>query len=91
MHTDVGWDSRKVETNLAKHGIDFASAAIALEDESALTIEDPDHDDPRFVSIGMDETGRMLVVVYAIDERSVRVISARKATKRERRQYAEKP
>ena len=42
------WDPRKAKENLRKHGVEFADAVIALEDENALTIEDPDHDEPRF-------------------------------------------
>ena len=90
MHTHVKWDPRKAEANLEKHGVDFASAALVLEDDNALTIEDFDHDEARFVSIGMDDTGRLLVVVHALGESTIRIISARKATKRERRQYVEK-
>lgn len=91
MHTGVEWDPRKAEANLDKHGIDFASAAIALQDENALTIDDPDHEETRFVSLCTDEAGRILVVVYSTDTRTVRIISARKATKRERAQYTERP
>ena len=42
---DYEWDARKTSANLRKHGVDFADAVIALEDENALTIEDPDHDE----------------------------------------------
>ena len=47
------WDPRKAKENLRKHGVEFADAVIALEDENALTIEDPDHDEPRFKTLGM--------------------------------------
>jgi uncharacterized DUF497 family protein len=82
MHTKVEWDSKKAAANLEKHGIDFASAAVALQDENAHTIDDPDHEEARYVSLCMDETARILVVVFSADERTVRIISARKATKR---------
>jgi uncharacterized DUF497 family protein len=48
-----GWDSRKADHNLRKHGVDFADAAIALEDENALTIEDFSHDEQRFKTLAV--------------------------------------
>ena len=50
---DYNWDPRKAAENLRKHGVDFADAVIALEDENALTIEDSDHDEQRFKTLGM--------------------------------------
>lgn len=50
---DIEWDQRKATDNLRKHGVDFADAVIALEDENALTIEDKDHDEQRFKTLGM--------------------------------------
>ena len=50
------WDPRKAKENLRKHGVDFADAVIALEDENALTIEDPDHDELRCKTLGMGPT-----------------------------------
>ena len=47
------WDPRKAKENLRKYGVDFADAAIALEDENALSLEDPDHDELRFNTLGM--------------------------------------
>ena len=84
----IEWDPSKAAINLEKHGIDFADAAVALEDELALTIEDPGHDDERrFVSLCMDPQACVLVVVYTWRGDTVRIISARRATSRERRQY----
>jgi len=57
------WDIQ-ARTNLRRHGVDFADAATALSDDYALTILDDDPDEERFVTIGMDELGRVLVVVY---------------------------
>ena len=92
LNVDVEWDPAKAEANLRKHGIDFADAAIALEDESALTIEDPDKDEEqRFVSLCLDPLGRLLVVVYTWRGESTRIISARKATPTERRRYEGEP
>lgn len=62
---DIEWDPAKAATNLGKHGIDFSDAAVALEDEAALSIPDPDDDEEqRFVSLCLDPLARVLVVVY---------------------------
>jgi len=81
------WDKVKAKTNLRKHGIDFADVAGVLEDEEALTIDDDDPDEDRFITIGMGALGRILVVVYTWRDEHIRVISARKATPREQKQY----
>jgi uncharacterized protein len=82
------WDPAKAAANAKKHGVDFADAVIALEDDRALTIADPDSDDEdRFVSLGMDPAGRLLVTVFTMRNDSVRVISSRKASKAERNRY----
>ena len=87
----IEWDAAKAKANLKKHGIDFADAATALFDELATTVRDVSSDEERYVTIGADAIGRILVVVYAWTEERVRLISARKGTKEERRQYEEKP
>ena len=79
---------RKAATNLLKHGIDFADAVTALEDETAITIVDEHTDEERFITIAMDALGRVLVVVYTWRGPDViRLISARNATRHERQQY----
>jgi uncharacterized DUF497 family protein len=83
----VEWDSRKAAANLRKHGVDFADAATVLNDELSLTISDDESDEERFVTVGMDALGRVLLVVYTWRGERPRLISARKATPRERRQY----
>ena len=83
------WDRNKALTNLNKHGIDFADAVLVFSDELAITIFDPRFAEERFITIGMDGLGRVLVVVYTMRESEIRLISARKATKKERRQYEE--
>jgi len=87
---ELEWDRRKAELNLRKHGIDFADAATALHDEFAVTVRDDYPFEERFVTIGMDALGRILVVVYAWRGERTRLISARKATLRERRRYEAK-
>jgi uncharacterized protein len=82
------WDDQKAVSNVTKHGVDFADAATALEDEAAITVADEFADEERFITIGMDALGRLLVVVYTWrGEDTIRIISARKATPQERRQY----
>ena len=85
---EVEWDASKAASNVRKHGIDFADAATVVHDERAITIEDESGDDEiRWVSLGIDAVGRMLVIVYTWRNDRVRLISARKATRSERRQY----
>lgn len=84
---DYEWDSNKAKANLRKHGVDFADAATVFTDDLAVTIPDDVADEERFVSIGMDELGRVLVVVYAWRGEGIRIISARKANRRELKQY----
>lgn len=69
------------------HGVSFADAVVVLSDELAITIEDSSHDEQRFVTLGMDALGRILVVVYTYHGDRIRLISARKATASEREQY----
>jgi uncharacterized DUF497 family protein len=84
------WDPWKARANLRAHGVSFAEAITALEDDYALTRDDPDTpDEARFVTLGMGSSGALLVVVYAYREPDViRVISAWKANKRQRSEYA---
>ncbi len=82
------WDSEKAAKNLRKHQVDFADAVIALEDENALTIEDRNHNEQRFITLGMGSYLNLLYVVHAYREKNtIRIISARKADKKEMRQY----
>ena len=82
------WDPRKAKENLRKHGVDFADAVIALEDEDALTIEDLDHNEFRLKTLGMGPTLNILFVVHCeVTANRIRVISARKADKGEIKFY----
>lgn len=81
------WNHNKAQSNLKKHGIDFADAVTIFDDFNAVTINDPGHSEERFITIGMDAYGRILVVVYTWRADDIRLISARKATKHERKQY----
>ena len=85
---DIEWDPGKAAENLRKHGIDFADAVIALEDGNALTIEDKDHDEHRFKTLGMGPGLNILYVIHTYRENDrVRIISARKADRSETKQY----
>lgn len=81
------WDVKKALSNVKKHGIDFADAVSVLEDERAITIPDVHPIEERFVTIGMDFFGRILVVLYTWRGNRIRIISARKATAKEISDY----
>ncbi len=81
------WDDRKARSNLEKHGIDLADAVSVLEDELGLTIQDDEAAERRFITIGEDSLRRILVVVFTERASRIRIISARKATRLERKQY----
>jgi uncharacterized DUF497 family protein len=84
---DFEWDRDKAVSNFKKHRIDFADAVTVFNDHNSVTIDDPDHGEPRFITIGMDAYGGILVVVYTWRGENIRLISARKATKREQKYY----
>lgn len=82
------WDSVKSRANVAKHGVDLADAVAVFEDDLALTRPDLEsRGEVRFVTLGIDAFGRLLVVVYTERETRIRLISARVATKQERKFY----
>ena len=85
----IEWDPPKARANLHAHGISFTEAVTVLDDDFALTREDPGADDePRFVTLGRSDVGNLLVVVYVYREPdTLRVISAWKANKRQRVLY----
>jgi len=85
----VEWDPAKTRSNLRKHGIRFADAVSALEDDHAISVRDESEDEERWITIGMDSLARLLVVVYTWRDEETRLISARPATARESRQYEE--
>jgi uncharacterized protein len=86
---DVEWDARKAAENLRKHKVDFADAVTVLHDELSVTVADESSQEERFVTVGKDALGRVLVVVFTWRKDWIRLISARRATPRERRQYEE--
>lgn len=85
------WDDAKKNVNQSKHDISFEEAQTVFFDESALEFEDPDHsiDEERFLLLGFSQKLKVLVVChcYRSDDSIIRIISARKATKKERKVY----
>ena len=85
------WDPRKAAINLRDHGLSFEEAATALEDELALTGDDPDHSiaEARQITFGVSSAGRLLVVSHTERGERIRIISARLAIRSERKLYEE--
>jgi hypothetical protein len=85
------WDPRKAKKNLAKHGVSLDDAKTVFDDDLFLVFADPDHsmEEKRFIIMGQSKQGRLLVVAYTQRSDTIRIISAREATRREREIYAE--
>ncbi len=82
------WDPNKAEINYKKHKIKFSDAEMVLYDQFAMTLEEQVvASEQRFVTIGTDAVGRIVLVVYSYRKDTIRLISARKATPKERKQY----
>jgi uncharacterized protein len=86
---DFEWDDSKAEANERKHGVSFVEAMTVLADPLSLTGFDPDHsgDEDRYITMGLSAVGRLLLVSHTDRGDKVRIISARKASRRERRDY----
>jgi len=83
------WDPQKAEVNIEKHGVSFEEASTVFRDTLSLTIDDPLHStgEVRMVQIGISHKNRLLVVVHTERGDNIRIISARKATRKERNNY----
>ena len=83
------WDPRKAAANLTKHGVSFEEAASVFNDPLAITFSDPDHSvaEERLLSFGLSNKGRLLAIISTERGSALRIISARKATRRERGIY----
>jgi uncharacterized protein len=87
------WDPDKAETNIRKHGVSFSESCLVFADPFVLSFPDPDHsgDEDRWISLGVGGPGKLLIVVHTYRKRNgdeiVQIITARRATVRERRQY----
>lgn len=91
MSLRFAWDLRKAVANLRRHGVSFADAATAFEDPLSITIPDPDHSDheERFILIGQSQKQQLVVVAHVERDETIRIISARPASRRERTRYEE--
>ena len=91
MPLSFEWDESKAKANLAKHGVRFEDAATVFADRLSLTIPDPAHSrvEDRFIILGKSEAGNLLVVVHTERGDNLRIISARRASRQERRNYEE--
>lgn len=83
------WDDAKARSNLRKHRVDFADAVGAFDDPCAITLDDPHPREKRFVTIGLNFLGDLVVVCWTARRDAIRIISARPPTRHERRQYEE--
>lgn len=90
MSLEFEWDDRKATSNNTKHGVTFEDASTIFVDPNSLTIPDPAHSvaEDRFVTIGLAATMRLLVVVHTDRGDRLRLISARRASRKERENYA---
>jgi len=85
------WDPQKAVSNQRKHGVSFQEAASVLGDPLSITYHDPDHSatEHRFIIVGMSQSGQVLMVAYTDRGDNIRIISARKTTRQERKHYEE--
>jgi uncharacterized protein len=98
VQLDIAWDAVKAQTNLAKHGVGFEQAATVLQDALALTVFDIAHSEyeERWFTLGLSGEGKLLALSHTYQHTgpldvTVRIISARPATRRERQQYEDQP
>ena len=85
---EIIWDPKKAKSNRMKHGVSFSEVEAVFYDLHAISFEDPDSKiEPRFIVIGLDSLGRLIVAVYAYRDSVIRLISARKASATERNVY----
>lgn len=91
MVFDFDWDSLKANANFRKHGVSFVEAVSVFHDPLAVTYPDGEHsmNEPRFLTFGMSSRERILVVSHCESSRGVRIISARRVSREERRIYEE--
>jgi uncharacterized DUF497 family protein len=85
------WDPMKAKSNRRKHGVSFYEAASVLGDPLSMTYPDPEHSETenRYITVGTSREGRLLIIAHTDRGDHIRIISARKTTRRERRQHEE--
>jgi len=91
MKVSIEWDPVKAETNLKKHQVSFEEASTVFDDPLFITFLDVAHsvDEERYITIGLSNANRLLLIAHTERQEVTRIISARKATKNERRFYEE--
>jgi uncharacterized DUF497 family protein len=87
----VVWSDRKNQQNIRKHQVDFDEAKTIFDDPLQISLSDPDHsfDERRFITVGTSERNRLLLVAHTYGDDKIRIITARKPTRRERKNYEE--
>ena len=88
----IEWDPKKAKSNRIKHRVSFEEATTALSDPMSATGVDPDHSiaEERYITFGVSERGRLLVIAHTDEEEIIRIVSARIASKGERKLYEER-
>ena len=92
MHLTFEWDQRKATANARMHAVSFEEGATAFADPLSITVDDPDHSTPndqRYILLGMSHRNRLLVVIHVERGDNLRIVSARLATRHERKTYEE--
>ena len=87
----IEWSPRRNRANILKHGVDFEEAKSVFDDPLQLTVSDPDHsiDEKRYVTVGMSDRNRLLIMAHTIEDDRIRIITARRPTRSERKDYEE--
>ena len=87
----IEWSARKNRSNILKHGVDFEEAKSVFDDPMQLTESDPDHsmDERRYITIGMSDRNRLLIMAHTIEDDRIRIITAGRPTRSERKDYEE--
>ena len=86
---DFDWDDEKAKANVQKHGVSFVEASSVFGDPLAITVDDLLHsdDEERYITVGTSDDGRLLIVSHTLRDAVIRIISARRTTRRERKDY----
>lgn len=87
----VVWSEKKNRQNIRKHKVDFAEAGTIFDDPLQISVSDPDHsfDESRFITVGISERNRLLIVAHTFRDDKIRIITVRKPNRRERKNYEE--
>lgn len=87
----IEWSATKNRRNILKHGVDFAEAKSIFDDPLQLTVADTDHsiEEKRFITVGMSDRNRLLIMAHTIEDDKIRIITARRPTRSERKNYEE--